>query len=427
MRTAEQRPRRVRACVVLVLLVLLTACGGEGAGEDGSSQGGGEAAGTDGGSQAGRDGSDEGADGGSDDGSEGEAGEATAPADEEYAVDPPGELERPLLPADMLIYSQEPLDDEMIEEIADLDGVTHVERLSLTQVAVQDRTLQVAAVDPAQYRRFTPVNTAQLQEGWDRVAGGELAIEPKLGERLEDEAGHVQLGNDQDSPKLHIGAYAPQVPQIDAVVNRAWAESLGMPDGNAALLSTGMNSPQSVRKPLQRITGDTASIQVLGPDLDTSVAQTAFLTAGSVGEAVGKFSYRVLDGGRIQPDQGWVDANIRTEDVPILGTVTCHRVMLPQLRGALRDVQLQGLADEINPDEYAGCYYPRFIANSTSLSLHSWGIAVDLNVPGNQRGTEGEMHREVVAIFKKWGFAWGGDWSFTDPMHFELARLVEAR
>ena len=27
----------------------------------------------------------------------------------------------------------------------------------------------------------------------------------------------------------------------------------------------------------------------------------------------------------------------------------------------------------------------------------------------------------VVAVFKKWGFAWGGDWRWTDPMHFELA------
>jgi hypothetical protein len=51
-------------------------------------------------------------------------------------------------------------------------------------------------------------------------------------------------------------------------------------------------------------------------------------------------------------------------------------------------------------------------------------MAVDLNVPGNQRGTVGQMDRRVVAIFKKWGFAWGGDWSYTDPMHFEMAEVV---
>jgi hypothetical protein len=121
-----------------------------------------------------------------------------------------------------------------------------------------------------------------------------------------------------------------------------------------------------------------------------------------------------------------VAANIRTEVVPILGSVTCHKDLFPQLRAALLEVQQLGLADEIHPDQYAGCYYPRFIAGTTTLSNHSFGLALDLNVPGNQRGTVGEMDREVVKIFKRWGFAWGGDWNYTDPMHFELASIVKA-
>lgn len=43
------------------------------------------------------------------------------------------------------------------------------------------------------------------------------------------------------------------------------------------------------------------------------------------------------------------------------------------------------------------------------------GIAVGLNVVGNQRGTAAEIDPGVVAIFAKWGFAWGGDWQYTDP------------
>ena len=142
---------------------------------------------------------------------------------------------------------------------------------------------------------------------------------------------------------------------------------------------------------------------------------------------VGTFNYTVIGGGRIAPDPAWVSANIATEPVPILGDVTCHVALFPQLRAALEEVVSRGLADEIHPDEYAGCYYPRFIAGSTSLSNHSFGLALDFNVPGNQRGTVGEMDRDVVAIFKKWGFAWGGDWSYTDPMHFELATVVDPR
>ena len=152
-------------------------------------------------------------------------------------------------------------------------------------------------------------------------------------------------------------------------------------------------------------------------------------TDGSVAAAVGSFSYRYFADGTLQPDRRWVAANITTTTVPVLGTVTCHRVMLPQLRGALREVADRGLAAEIHPEEYAGCYVPRFIGRdpANGPSLHSWGIAVDLNVPGNQRGSAGAIDRRVVAVFKEWGFAWGGDWRYTDPMHFELARLVDRR
>ena len=59
--------------------------------------------------------------------------------------------------------------------------------------------------------------------------------------------------------------------------------------------------------------------------------------------------------------------------------------------------------------------------------MHTWGLALDLNVPTNQRGTRGDMDPRVVAIFKRWGFRWGGEFhTVPDPMHFELAALVKA-
>lgn len=355
-------------------------------------------------------------------------GTTAVPGDPAHAVSPPGPLRDPLLPADLLVYSQQPLSPRTVARVARLPGVGATEQLSLAQVGIENRVITVAAVDPATYRRFTPVTSARLRPVWTRVAEGEVAITPWLGRRLADPGGVLRLGNDSDAPGVHVGALAPQIPRVDAVVNERWGEDLGMRMGNALLVSTGrLVAPQRVRPAIERIVGDQASVQILGPDLDTSVRQTAFLTGGSVAQSVGTFSYVVLDHGRIAPDPAWVAANIRTEEVPILGRVTCHRVMLPQLRAALTEVVMDGLAGAIHPDEYAGCYYPRYIAGTTQLSLHSFGIALDLNVPGNRRGTVGEIDRRVVAIFKKWGFAWGGDWAWTDPMHFEMNALVQPR
>ena len=164
---------------------------------------------------------------------------------------------------------------------------------------------------------------------------------------------------------------------------------------------------------MQKVVGDEVSVQRLDIaarlGLDTSSpTQTAFFTGGSVAAVVGTFIYTVLGGGRIAPEDDWVSTHISTESVPILGQMTCNRAIFPQLRAALTEIEERGLADEIHVDEYAGCYYPRFIAGTTTLSNHAFGLAFDLNVPGNQRGTVGEIDRTVVSIFETWGFGWGG-------------------
>lgn len=360
----------------------------------------------------------------------GPAGDPTGDAglDPALAMAPPGPRTEPLASADVLVQAATPLGAAVQARLAALPGVTAALPLSLAQVSVESQVYTVAAVDPAQYRRFTAARSAELTEQWDRVAAGEVAADtPLRGKDLVDDAGFLPLTIGDTTRRLHVGAWAPQVPGVDLVVNERVGEALGMPADNAVLLSTGTTSPQVVRQPVVRAVGSQASVQNLDVvarlGLDPGAVQTAVLV-GAFSDAVGTFTYTPIGGGRVAPDPAWVRAHIATEVVPILGSVTCNKDLFPQLRAALAEVVSRGLADEIHPDEYAGCYYPRFIAGSSTLSNHSFGLALDLNVPGNQRGTVGEMNRDVVDIFKYWGFAWGGDWNYTDPMHFELARIV---
>jgi hypothetical protein len=348
-------------------------------------------------------------------------------ADPAHAVDPPGARDGRLWSADILVQWDQPLDDDLVKRIEKLKGVAHTERIGLGQVSLENRVLTVASVDPGDYRHFTQADVADFQDAWDRVAGGEMAIDRKVAKRLADKDGMIRLGSDDQAPTLHVGAYTPQIPTIDMVVNTAWAGDIDMATDNGLLISTDSIAPASIRKPLKRLVGKDVSVQMLDVasliGLDPDAQLTALPTGTTLGSVVGTYRYRVIGGGRIAPEASWVAANIRTEVVPILGSVTCHKDLFPQLRAALLEVQSRGLAGAIHPDEYAGCYYPRFIADTTSLSNHSFGLALDLNVPGNGRGTVGEIDRDVVAIFQKWGFAWGGDWKYTDPMHFELAEV----
>jgi len=357
---------------------------------------------------------------------------ATPVADPQHAVDPPGPRKGALGLADVLVYNGSSLSQSTVDAIRALKGVQSVETLSLAQVPIENKVITVAAVDPATYRNFTPAASAETQAVWDRVAGGELAIRPELRKKLPlDKSGYLRLGSEKDATAVHIGAFAPQVEgAIDAVVNESWIPTLHMQQDNALLVTTGQTAPESLRKPIEKLAGHKASVQMLDAvaryGLDPDVQQTAFVV-GTIADAVGTFRYTVLGGGRIAPDPAWVATHITTQSVPILGNVTCNKLIFPQLTAALNEVVARGLADKIHPGEYAGCYYPRFIAGTTSLSNHSFGLALDLNVPGNQRGTVGEMDRTVVSIFKKWGFAWGGDWHYTDPMHFEMNALVNPR
>ena len=200
-----------------------------------------------------------------------------------------------------------------------------------------------------------------------------------------------------------------------------------MPRRNALLVSTGTLTPSAVTSAGSRRCSARAPLQTLALEFNVDVPQTAVLTGGSVSSAVGTFNYTPHPDGTVTPDAAWV---ARPTSAARRADPRHRHLQQGDAAAAAGRAGRGGAAGPrrpIHPGEYAGCYYPRFIANDPAkgLSLHSWGIAVDLNVPGNQRGTVGQMDRRVVAIFKRWGFAWGGDWNYTDPMHFEMAEVVQ--
>ena len=139
----------------------------------------------------------------------------------------------------------------------------------------------------------------------------------------------------------------------------------------------------------------------------------------------GEFAARPTSSGSLSMQGGWVGSHIRSARVPILGTVTCHRKLFDQMRGALRELRRKGLSHLIRPNEYAGCYNARYVSVPTGvrLSRHSWGIAFDINTSNNQFGQRPHQDKRLVKIMRQWGFAWGGFWPLPDGMHFEWKRF----
>ena len=81
--------------------------------------------------------------------------------------------------------------------------------------------------------------------------------------------------------------------------------------------------------------------------------------------------------------------------------------------------------------EGASTYEYRVIKDTNRLSLHSFGIAIDLAPTKTQYwkdeapsemakiGYKNTMPLSIVRIFEKHGFIWGGRWYHYDTMHFE--------
>jgi hypothetical protein len=123
----------------------------------------------------------------------------------------------------------------------------------------------------------------------------------------------------------------------------------------------------------------------------------------------------------IRLDPAFVHRHIVSRRVPILGAVTCHRALFEHLRGALAELSRRGLARLVNPGDYAGCYAPRRIQPRGQLSLHAWGLAVDLNASANPFLGRSRQDPRLVRTMERHGFTWGGHWpTRPDPMHFEL-------
>jgi D-alanyl-D-alanine carboxypeptidase len=122
----------------------------------------------------------------------------------------------------------------------------------------------------------------------------------------------------------------------------------------------------------------------------------------------------------VRLDPAFVNRYLVTRRVPILGAVNCHRAMIAPLRAALGELRRRGLTRLVNPGDYAGCYAPRRIRPGGPLSLHAWGLAVDLNATANPFGGRSRQDPRLVRTMLRHGFSWGGDWpTIRDPMHFE--------
>jgi D-alanyl-D-alanine carboxypeptidase len=282
--------------------------------------------------------------------------------------------------------------------------------------------LEVAAVDPREYEPFIPPADrgvlGDLADGYG-VLGESSAELRHLG------PGGVLRFGDVD---VRISAVLPDelVGANELLVSRSRAQALGVTHDRYALIQPRQTaSDRSIRLALAPLVPAELPIQVRAPGETPYFRQgDAVLPPVQIKLLFGEFAAAPdpVRPGYLRIDPAWERTNIATERVPILGDVTCNVALFPQLRGALRELVRRGLRDTIT--SYAGCYARRFANRdpNQAISHHTWGIAVDVNVPQNPYGAPPDQDPRLVRVFERWGFIWGGRFIRPDGMHFEYRR-----
>ena len=154
----------------------------------------------------------------------------------------------------------------------------------------------------------------------------------------------------------------------------------------------------------------------------------------------GVVNYRVINANKIEFDGDWAAQHLVKVTVPQLvgvncegqkfnGVLTFFKAAVPQLLAAFAEIEARGLLPLIL--SYDGSFNPRPIRGTSNISNHALGLAIDINADWNglgqtpkPAGARGSV-AELVAIFKKWGFGWGGDYrKRKDGMHFEVVKIV---
>lgn len=108
-------------------------------------------------------------------------------------------------------------------------------------------------------------------------------------------------------------------------------------------------------------------------------------------------------------------------------TLTVHKKLANEIQAVFQEMKAAGFPVRASD---TGGYVWRQMASSANRSHHSYGCVIDLNWTSNPMlGVTGGSYRpgvdpysvtpKVVAIWKRHGFYWGGDWKKSkDYMHF---------
>jgi cell wall-associated NlpC family hydrolase len=170
-----------------------------------------------------------------------------------------------LITPHLLIASGQSLPTDIVERVHRAEGVKDVEIVDAARAVVAGKRLGVLGVASATFRAYTPRLSAQSDALWRNVDSGDVAVSFTMGKDGNIPLGSwTRIGGTGRQAPVRVGAYATMgIGQVDAVVSHATARSIGMPSGNALLISAPHTDLDKLRQRLKTILPRDAKSAVL--------------------------------------------------------------------------------------------------------------------------------------------------------------------
>ncbi|WP_283135491.1 C40 family peptidase [Rhizohabitans arisaemae] len=165
--------------------------------------------------------------------------------------------------AHLIVAGPASLPANLITRIRRWKAVTSLEVVEAAEVTIEGKRVGTMGVDPSTFRGFTPRLTASSDALWRSVAAGEMAVSFLLGTD-----GGLKLGRTVHSgaERLRVGAMATVgMGSVDAVVSREVARRLGIPKGNAFVLSAPKADSGKLRETLLKVLPRGTQVGLINP------------------------------------------------------------------------------------------------------------------------------------------------------------------
>jgi cell wall-associated NlpC family hydrolase len=171
---------------------------------------------------------------------------------------------RKLLQADLFVVAPTTLPATVAAAVRRLPGVTAAQQLDAARISVDGQLTAMLGVNPAAFRAFAAKPTAKSAGLWENVAAGGVAVSYTMG-KLD----KLPLGRDlkvtgqriEELPLAGLGTVG--IGGVDAVVSDAVARSLGIPAGNAIVISAPHADLSSLMKRIKKVLPRSAAIAPL--------------------------------------------------------------------------------------------------------------------------------------------------------------------